>query len=104
MPSLHVLRRVKPQKKAVKNSTIIGILFTLLFLFPEYPKRLIYPFLFGEKTSEKLEISQDGSYEDVNPNIFNFTRNNNAAIPHFPSISVGIFYFTVPVFWCGNSK
>lgn len=76
MPSLHVLRRVKPQKKAVKNSTIIGVLLALLFLFPEYPKRLIYPFLFGEKTSEKLEISQDGSYEDVNPNIFNFTRNN----------------------------
>ena len=76
MPSLHVLRRVKPQKKAVKNSTIIGILLMLLFLFPEYPKRLIYPFLFGQKTTEKLKISQDGNYEDVSPNIFNFTRNN----------------------------
>ena len=44
MPSLHVLRRVNPKKKAVKNSTIIGVLLALLFLFPEYPKRLIYPF------------------------------------------------------------
>lgn len=76
MPKLHILRQGNPKKKAVKNSTIIGMLLMLLFLFPEYPKRLIYPFLFGQKTTENLKISQDGNYEDVSPNIFNFTRNN----------------------------
>lgn len=76
MPSLHVLRRVKPKKKAVKNSTIICIAAILLFFFPEYPKRLFYPLLFGHTSTEKLVISSDGTYKDIEPANFNFSRNN----------------------------
>lgn len=76
MPKLHVLQRAKPKKKAVKNSTIICIAAILLFFFPEYPKRLFYPFLFGHKTAEKLVISSDGTYKDIEPTTFNFSRNN----------------------------
>ncbi len=76
MPKLHILRQGKPKKKTVKNSTIIGVAVLLLFLFPEYPKRLFYPLLFGQKTTEKPVISQDGIYKDVEPTTFNFSRNN----------------------------
>ena len=75
MPKLHILRQGKPKKKAVGNSTIIGAIVLLLFFFPEYPKRLVYPFLFGHKTAEKLVISQDGTYKDVEQTNFDFSRN-----------------------------
>lgn len=76
MPELHVLQRAKPKKKTVKNSTILSVAVLLLFFFPEYPKRLIYPLLFGQKSTEKLMVSQDGTYKDVEPTTFSFSRNN----------------------------
>lgn len=77
MPALHILRQTKISKKRSKIGTMICIAIILLFLFPEYPKRLIYPFLFAKKTSETLTISPDGNYKDVNLNTFEFTRNNH---------------------------
>ena len=77
MPALHILRQTKISKKRSKIGTMICIAIILLFLFPEYSKRLIYPFLFAKKTSETLTISQDGNYKDVNLNVFEFTRNKH---------------------------
>lgn len=76
MPSLYSLRYFQQKRRISKFSTITGLVVLLFFFFPEYPKRLCYPFLFGNKTDEKLTISEDGSYEDVATSPVEFVRNN----------------------------
>ncbi len=76
MPDLYALRYSKTKRRTSQTSIILGLAVLLLFLFPEYPKRLLYPLLFGQKTAEKLTISQDGTYKDVETVAFDFSRNN----------------------------
>lgn len=47
----------------------------LMFFFPEYPKKLVYPMLFGKPYAERLEISAQDFFEDVDASAFNFSRN-----------------------------
>lgn len=44
------------------------------FFFPAYWKRAVYPYLFGKKTNEVLQISSHDYFEDVNAPMFVFTR------------------------------
>ena len=60
------IRRYKKQ--------IILIFLVLLFLFPAYFKRAVYPYLYGKKYEGQLEISQRDFFEDVKGNPFYFSR------------------------------
>lgn len=76
MPDIYSIRYFKNRRQKNKTYIVCIALGLLMFLYPEYPKRLFYPFLFGQKTNEKLEISQDACYEDLNTAPITFARNN----------------------------
>lgn len=65
MPDIYSIRYFKDRRPLNKPCIAAIALGLLIFLFPEYPKRIFYPFLFGHRTDEKLTISEDGFYKDV---------------------------------------
>lgn len=67
------LKRFGKQKSSYKFWAITFLLL-LWFLFPEYPKRFIYPILFGKPYTQKLEISQQDFFEDVETKPLKFSR------------------------------
>ncbi len=76
MPDIYSIRYFK-NKPPLNNKIVVCIWLGLLFFFfPEYPKRLVYPLLFGQKASEKLTISKDGNYEDVTNPPIDFVKND----------------------------
>lgn len=87
MPSLHLVKRKtgsgtsKSGRSKYLKYLFCGIVF-LLFFYPEYPKRLLYPFLFGQKYSDKLTISTAGSYTDDTYADITIKRNNTGYILH----------------------
>lgn len=76
MPDIYSIRYFKDRRPLNKPCIAAIALGLLIFLFPEYPKRLIYPLLFAQKSAEKLTVSQDGTYKDVEPATFSFSRNS----------------------------
>lgn len=53
---------------------IIFALLVFQFFFPQYSKRAIYPYIYGQKTDEVLKISQKDYFEDVNLPPFVLTK------------------------------
>ncbi|MBP5399705.1 MAG: hypothetical protein J6Y53_04745 [Alphaproteobacteria bacterium] len=59
---------IRAYKKATlkKNITKAVILIIILnFLFPQYIKRVTYPFLFGHNSTEPMQISNEDSFQDI---------------------------------------
>ena len=59
-------------KKLIKNICICCLIF--LFFYPQYLKRLIYPYLLGKPTSESIKISDQDFYEDISAQPIEFKR------------------------------
>ncbi len=59
---------------------IVFALIVFQFFFPQYLKRAVYPYLYGKKTNEVLEISAHDFFEDVSAPAFVFTRGKYAYI------------------------
>lgn len=70
--------RIREKKKRAKYKNAIlkicAVLFILHFLFPQYLRRAVYPYLYGKPTTEKLQISTMDYFEDVNAQPFTFKR------------------------------
>lgn len=59
---------IRAQKKAEKKKIIIKISIVLILLyliFPQYPKRITYPFLFGKRSSTPMQISDEDYFQDI---------------------------------------
>ncbi|MBQ9271861.1 MAG: hypothetical protein IJ218_06335 [Alphaproteobacteria bacterium] len=52
------------------------IMLCLHLVFPQYAKRLVYPYLFGKYTAENLQISRADLFEDITAETFIFKRKN----------------------------
>ena len=70
-------KRFGNQKLSYKFWSVV-LLLLLWFLFPEYPKRLVYPSLFGKPYTEKLEISAHDFFEDVHMPTIEFSRHGRS--------------------------
>ena len=56
------------QKKSAKKKIIIRISIVLLILhliFPQYLKRITYPFLFGKRLNTSMQISDEDYFQDI---------------------------------------
>ena len=57
-------KRQKIQSRFIK---IFAVVFLFCFFWPQYWKRLIYPFIYGTPTNQQLTISEQDSFEDLPP-------------------------------------
>ncbi len=76
MPDIYSIRYFKDRRPLNKPCIAAIALGLLIFLFPEYPKRLVYPLLFAQKSAEKLTVSQEAYYEDIVSAPIEITRSN----------------------------
>ena len=53
---------------------LLIILIIVQIFFPEYLKRMIYPYIYGKATTEKVQISSEDSFEDINEPRFRFDK------------------------------
>lgn len=51
-----------------------------LFFYPQYIKRIIYPYLLGKPSPEPMQISAEDFYEDISVQPIEFKRNNESYI------------------------
>ena len=74
------LKLKKQKRKKITNYLLcfLLVLSVLNFFYPQFFKRLIYPFLYGKQSAEKLEISAHDNFADfpLNTPAFIFERNN----------------------------
>lgn len=66
----------KKQRSKYKSWLLkIGVCLLILYLlFPQYLRRMVYPFMFGKPTAEPLQISVADEFEDITAAPFKYTR------------------------------
>ncbi|MBR2137276.1 MAG: hypothetical protein IJ852_04890 [Alphaproteobacteria bacterium] len=60
-------RKKRQKRKRIKSLIFKGLLIVLIFNFfyPAYLKRMIYPYLFGQRSDEQLIISAEDYFHDI---------------------------------------
>jgi len=53
---------------------LLLILVVVQIFYPEYLKRMIYPYIYGKPTTEKMQISAEDFFEDINAPAFRFDK------------------------------
>lgn len=71
-------RRRKKYTDVLKKGALV--LLCLHLIFPQYAKRIIYPYLIGQPTTEQLQISAEDMFEDIEAASFRFERKNHTYI------------------------
>ena len=78
-----IKKRVKEARNAeeprnYKKFLSLGciVIIVLQLLFPQYLKRVVYPYLYGKKAEQVQEISEQDFFEDVEPVAFVIERGN----------------------------
>ena len=68
--SQEIIKDKKKKKEKIKKYSFrfFLILFIFCFFWPQYWKRLVYPFIYGKYTNQELEISAQDSFEDLPDN------------------------------------
>lgn len=80
LDKMHFHHQLMQQKKTSNLSKLIkkicfcGLIF--LLFYPQYLKRLIYPYLLGKSFSESAQISFQDYYKDITAQPINFKRKN----------------------------
>lgn len=77
------IRIIEKKQRAKYKGLLLkigGCLLILCLLFPQYPRRMIYPFMFGKPTIEPLQISVVDEFEDIRAEPFKYTRHGQVYI------------------------
>lgn len=64
-------QRTKSKDKLIKIGVILLILY---LLFPQYFRRMIYPYIYGKPTKDIMQISTQDEFEDIIAQPFKYTR------------------------------
>lgn len=72
----HAARTKRKKFKKYKNFAINALIVFLIFNFfyPEYLKRTVYPYLFGQKADTELQISSSDYFQDISAPEVTFER------------------------------